>query len=152
MGHDSGDRPDCGGVFRGKRGTALPELSIAIVLVRALASGHKFEGLHRNQAVDGRFPTQKARFALVLVMGHEPQKVRAGRSSDHGVRAVIGNMTVGRLSIRIGGEMAAEVAIGHEERGGESSKRAPAMWRRNSEPSRGLSTCRSDREKSLEEE
>lgn len=31
-------------------------------------------------------------------------------------------MAVGRLSIRICGEMAAEVAVGHEERGGESSK------------------------------
>ena len=89
VGHDSGNRPDCGGVFRRKRATAFPELSIAIVLIGALASGHKFEGLHRDQAVDGRFPTEKARFALVLVMGHEPQKVRASRSSDHGVRAVI---------------------------------------------------------------
>ena len=72
VGHDPRDGPHGRGVFGRERRTAFPELSIAVVLHRALTSRGKFERLHGDQAVDSRLSTEKAGLTLVFVMSQKP--------------------------------------------------------------------------------
>ena len=102
---------------------ALPELSCARGLEGTLTASGVFDRLDSNQSVNGRFPAEKAGLPLVLVVRYETEDVQSRRSCSHGVRAVIGNMTVPIEGVGNVREMAADIAVGREQRSCKSTKR-----------------------------
>src|ERR1700734_46309 len=79
--------------------------------------------LHPLETDQCRFPTEKAGFALMLVVGEKPEEVKSSGASRHGVRGVIGDMAVLGQRTWCIREMTAFVGICHEEGRRESSKR-----------------------------
>jgi len=85
VGYYTGNRPGGGCVLRGKRCSALEEVSAAGPLIWTFPPERILHEFDRDQAIQGRFAGEPAGFAPVLVVGRKAYQVHAsGRSGETG--------------------------------------------------------------------